>query len=64
MNSDQLVLRLGMPWDGISPRYLTRGRLILSLASEGTGRLIPEPNLATVDPLQTELLEGVLRNGS
>ena len=40
MNSEQLVLKLGMPWDGRSPRYLTRGFEILSLSSAGTGRSI------------------------
>ncbi len=39
MNSEQLRLDLGMPWDGKSPRFLTRGFEIFSLASEGTGRL-------------------------
>ncbi len=39
MNSDQLVLRLRMPWDGHDPRTLTKGSRIFSLASEGTGRV-------------------------
>jgi len=38
-DGEQLLLRLGMPWDGVSPRYLTRAPKTLSLASEGTGRL-------------------------
>ncbi len=38
MNSEQLKLELGMPWDGVSPRYLTRAPKRISLASEGTGR--------------------------
>ena len=42
VNSVQLRLKLGMPWDGISPRYLTRGFVPLSLASEGTGRSIED----------------------
>ena len=59
MNSEQLVLRLGMPWGGISPRYLTKGSQILSLASEGTGRSIPGPNQTLVDPLQIDFLKGI-----
>jgi len=56
MISEQLSLELGMPWDGVSPRYLTKGRLVFSLASEGTGRSIgmADPSLknAAEDPLQ------------
>jgi len=33
---EQLKLELGMPWDGVSPRYLTRAPKRLSLASERT----------------------------
>ncbi len=43
---DQLELKLGMPWHGVSPRYLTRGHKAFSLASEGTGRSILRPNPA------------------
>ncbi len=43
MNSEQLSLDLGMPWDGVSPRYLTKAPKKLSLASEGTGRSIRRP---------------------
>ena len=42
MIGDQLLLALGMLWDGISPRYLTRAPKKLSLASEGTGRVNPD----------------------
>ena len=42
MDSEQLLLPLGMPWDGVSPRYLTKAPKRLSLASDGTG----QPNLA------------------
>ena len=47
VNSEQLLLKLGMPWDGMSPRCLTRGFVELSLASEGTGRSIgdAEPSI-------------------
>jgi len=38
MNSEQLFLPLGMPWNGVSPRYLTRAPKRISFASEGTGR--------------------------
>jgi len=44
MNSEQLFLDLGMPWNGVSPRYLTKAPKKLSLASEGMGRSIPEPS--------------------
>ena len=53
MNSLQLQLELGMPWDGISPRYLTRGFIDFSLASEGTGR----SNLVPIRPLEVVQLE-------
>ena len=43
MNSDQLLLELRMPWDGVSPRYLTRVHSNLSLFSEGTGRSNRKP---------------------
>ena len=42
MSSEQLLLRLGMPWDGVSPRFLTRAPKARSLASEGTGRVIQD----------------------
>ena len=42
MISEQLKLELGMPWDGRSPRYLTKAAELFSLASEGTGRSIPD----------------------
>ena len=42
-SSEQLKLQLGMPWDGVDPRYLTRAYSRFSLSSEGTGRLNPEP---------------------
>ena len=38
MNSTQLCLELGMPWDGMTPRHLTRAWKRFSLASEGTGQ--------------------------
>ena len=49
--SEQLLLRLGMPWDGVSPRFLTRAPKKLSLASEGTGRSIQE----AISSIQLEL---------
>ncbi len=60
MNSEQLKLELGMPWDGISPRYLTRAPKRLSLASEGTGRV----NLEPIRPVQVIQLELRLEGGS
>ncbi len=47
MISEQLLLELGMPWDGISPRYLTRAPKRISLSSEGTGRPSQESFQAT-----------------
>ena len=41
-DGEQLVLELGMPWDGISPRYLTRAPRRLSLASDGASRPIQD----------------------
>jgi len=41
VTAEQLKLSLGMPWDGVDPRYLTRGHEFVSFTSEGTGR----PNL-------------------
>jgi len=42
MNSDQLLLNLRMPWDGRSPRSLTRVALARRFATGGTGRSIGE----------------------
>ena len=39
---EQLLLELGMPWNGVSPRYLTQAHGRFSLASEGTGRVNPD----------------------
>ena len=50
MISEQLLLPLGMPWNGVSPRYLTKAPRKLSLASEGTGRV-------NLDPVRTHQLE-------
>ena len=44
MNSEQLLLRLRMPWDGVCPRALTKGSRVFSLSSEGTGRSSQDPN--------------------
>ncbi len=40
MNSAQLMLKLGMPWGGVSPRYLTRAHKRFSFVRSGTGRSI------------------------
>ena len=42
-DGEQLLLKLRMPWDGRSPRYLTRVHSVFSFASVGTGRSIGEP---------------------
>ncbi len=39
---EQLVLKLGMPWHGISPRYLTRGSRLISFVRKGTGRTVQD----------------------
>ena len=59
MNSDQLALKLGMPWDGISPRYLTRAPQRRKLANEGTGR-----SIQTSDVAQLEMFPEGTPNGS
>ena len=48
MISDQLMLKLGMPWDGRDPRCLTKAFERFSLASEGTGWV----NFETSGPVQ------------
>jgi len=40
IHGEQLQLDLRMPWNGVSPRYLTKAPRKLKLANEGTGRLI------------------------
>ena len=50
MNSEQLLLRLGLPWDGRTPRSLTRVALAATFQA-GTGRL----NHDFSDPAQLEL---------
>ena len=55
------MLDFKLPWNGISPRYLTKGSRILRLAPEGTGRPMVEANV----PGQLELFpEGTSFNGS
>ena len=60
VKSEQLRLKLGMPWDGVSPRCLTRGFERLSLASEGTGRSIGD----AVPSIQMELFPEGTHYGS
>ena len=45
---EQLELKLGMPWDGVDPRYLTKGHLLSRFG--GTGRA----NLDAVGALSEE----------
>ena len=54
MNSEQLKFQLGLPWDGVDPRYLTKGFARRSFVREGTGRLILEA-IGAMDPIQLEL---------
>ena len=63
MISEQLLLKLGMPWDGISPRYLTRAPKRISLASEGTGRANLEP-IRLIESVQLELFPEGTHYGS
>ncbi len=54
MNSDlfQLELKLGMPWNGYSPRSLTRIAKILTFQA-GTGR----SNLGTFEAIDVDQIE-------
>ena len=54
MISEQLELDLRMPWNGVSPRYLTSCFAAFSLSSEGTGRSNLRP-LEAIDVDQIEL---------
>ncbi len=63
MNSEQLLLPLGMPWNGVSPRYLTRFRIELSLASERTTWPALEPD-QTSHAYQIELFPEGISYGS
>jgi len=40
--NSQLCLSLGMPWDGVSPRYLTKVFGRFSFVRKGTGRVNPD----------------------
>ena len=40
--SEQLMLELGMPWDGRDPRYLTKAFGRFSFVRSGTGRANPD----------------------
>ena len=51
MNSEQLELRLRMPWDGYTPRSLTRVAKNFSFVRKGTGRV----NLDAPQVVQLEL---------
>ncbi len=57
---DQLELDLGMPWNGYSPRSLTRAANDFSFVRSGTGRPNPAPALA----VQLELFPEEKPNGS
>ena len=62
MISEQLQLELKdaqLPWNGRSPRSLCRVNVERSLASEGTGRVIPDG-----PSVQLQLLEEDPFNGS
>ena len=47
--SEQLSLRLRMPWDGYDPRALTRGSKVISFVRKGTGRTVLEPITAQLE---------------
>jgi len=42
MTAEQLVLELGMPWDGVSPRYLTKYFEVFSFGRSGASRSIQD----------------------
>ena len=63
VNSEQLQLALGMPWNGVSPRYLTKVHERFSLASEGTGRANLDP-VRPIERLQLELFPEGTHYGS
>ncbi len=44
-DGDQLLLDLGMPWDGVSPRYLTRGFVPCTFAGTSPPQLGDPPEL-------------------
>ena len=60
MNSEQLKLELGMPWDGKDPRYLTKAYERFKLARIGTGR----PNPVRIHAVQLELFPEGTHYGS
>ena len=43
---EQLELDLRMPWNGVSPRCLTRGSKVFSFLRKGMTRPNPEPIVA------------------
>ena len=62
MNSEQLQLDLRMPWDGYSPRSLTRIAMNFTFRA-GTGRVNRE-SFETPDVLQLELFPEGTHYGS
>ena len=52
MGSEKLVLKVGLPWDGRSPRTLTKAYARFSLASEGTGRVNEDEPSVIQKPLK------------
>ena len=48
---DQYCFKLDMPWNGRSPRTLTRAAVLFSFVRSGTG----PPNLRPIDAVQLTL---------
>ena len=57
---EQLALKLGLPWDGYSPRSLTRASALFSFVRKGTGR----SNLELSRVVQLELFPEGTHYGS
>ncbi len=58
-SEQQLCLKLGMPWEGVSPRYLTRAHFDFSLGARGDDP--PEPSDS--HPAQLSLFPEEKSNG-
>ena len=63
LSRDQLSLDLRMPWNGYSPRGLTRGGLLVRFEPEGTSwpvqvTVVPQETRVLQDLHQLELFDG------
>ena len=55
--SDQLTLALGMAWDGVSPRSLTKGWKLRRFAHKGTGPPMENALQHVSSPLKEVLIQ-------